>query len=363
MEGLLGSEFIALDGVTGMQNGRIVGAQLPQLSRFQLVFDDELGRSPERGMLVGGVIPVGALGLLIGQPASMKTFIAVDFALSVATGSEWCHRKVQQADVVYVLGEGRGGIARRVLAWKHKHGFAGRAGVPFLLEAIQLMGTKDVDVFLTHLGKYSSQIGLIIFDTLARCMVGGEENSAKDTGLVISAVDRIRQETGAAVLLIHHTGKSGKALRGSTALPGAADVLMFVKTNGDRATLTCEKMKDGEPFSRMTLRKEVVDLGSEGTSCVLVPTDAIPAAKSDRGGLSGAESQAIKCLRDFGPAGASQTKWREALRSTGSGVTESGFRKMADRLEDLGEVERDPGVRGLYRIRVSVRPEQTSEIS
>ena len=49
---------------------------------------------------------------------------------------------------------------------------------------------------------------LIIFDTLARCMVGGDENSPLDMGRAVAAADRVRVETGAAVLLVHHPTKA-----------------------------------------------------------------------------------------------------------------------------------------------------------
>ena len=42
--------------------------------------------------------------------------------------------------------------------------------------------------------------GFVVFDTLARCMVGGDENTAKDCGLVVDVLNRLRNASGRAGL-------------------------------------------------------------------------------------------------------------------------------------------------------------------
>jgi hypothetical protein len=77
---------------------------------------------------------------------------------------------------------------------------------------------------------------LVVIDTLARC-ARIEENSSSDMGEVVAACDRIRAETSAAVLLIHHPGKEAKkGARGSSALRAAVDSEIEVQIKcGDRA--------------------------------------------------------------------------------------------------------------------------------
>jgi RecA-family ATPase len=81
---------------------------------------------------------------------------------------------------------------------------------------------------------------LAVVDTLARCFVGGEENSARDMGRFVAAADRLRTATGAAALLLHHVSRHGGAIRGSTALPGALDTGIAVEAGTERfATERC----------------------------------------------------------------------------------------------------------------------------
>ena len=82
-------------------------------------------------------------------------------------------------------------------------------------DALNLLDPKTPGELLADIGielpEAYQRPALIIVDTLARCMVGGDENSAKDMGLFIAHADALRKETGATVLIIHHTGKNGRA--------------------------------------------------------------------------------------------------------------------------------------------------------
>jgi hypothetical protein len=78
----------------------------------------------------------------------------------------------------------------------------------------------------------------------------------------------VRARTGASPIIIHHTGADGSRERGSTALRGATDTTIHMshdETNGI-VTLTCKKMKDGEPFDAVRY-----NLKPYGHSIVLEP--------------------------------------------------------------------------------------------
>ena len=93
-------------------------------------------------------------------------------------------------------------------------------------------------------------------------------------GLFIDACGRIQRATGAAMLVIHHTGKNGSNERGSSALRGAADVMVKLSNEDGTIVLQSSKVKDGEPFApHYTL------LQRDG-SCVLVPADSVMVTKN-----------------------------------------------------------------------------------
>jgi RecA-family ATPase len=103
---------------------------------------------------------------------------------------------------------------------------------------------------------------------LARALVGGDENSAQDVGLAINVCDRVRDLTGAATLLVHHTSAEGSKTRGSTALPGASDAMIKMTKDDIQhvISLACTKMKDGEPF-----KTQFFTLEQYGHSAALLP--------------------------------------------------------------------------------------------
>jgi predicted transcriptional regulator len=135
------------------------------------------------------------------------------------------------------------------------------------------MERGDVEELLIELGALTHAPAMVVIDTLARSLVGGEENSAKDVGLFISGADRIRTEFDAAVLIIHHTGKNGDTERGSSALRAAADVMMRLTADDGALTLVCDKMKDALPFDTCYLRLKVT---GDGESCIVVMTSGSP---------------------------------------------------------------------------------------
>jgi large subunit ribosomal protein L18 len=87
----------------------------------------------------------------------------------------------------------------------------------------------------------------VVFDTFATCFVGGEENSAKEVGEFIAAIKEFQRDVGgAAVLIVHHTGRSEQTERGSSALRAAADTMLKLVREDGQATLICDKQKDSK---------------------------------------------------------------------------------------------------------------------
>ena len=92
-------------------------------------------------------------------------------------------------------------------------------------------------------------------------MPGGDENSAKDMGVVIRNTALIQRQIESALLVVHHAGKDAeRGLRGSSGLPGATDAIIRVSRTDDRATLSVEKQKDAEDGQKIHLRAQIVSL-------------------------------------------------------------------------------------------------------
>ncbi|UPG66893.1 AAA family ATPase [Gordonia hongkongensis] len=237
----------------------LTAADTPRLATKVLSRTD-LRALPNPEPLIHDTLDQGTTVLLYGKWGTGKSFIALDWAANVATGRNWQGRPVARRRVLYVAAEGAFGLKGRVDAWEHAwKRDIGADDLTVLPEPVNL--TNGVQVAeLCHLVEWGS-FGLIVLDTLARCMVGGDENSAKDAGVVIDAMTKIRQATpgGRGVVLgVHHTGKDAKTLRGSSAFEAGVDTVYQVTTDGGAIDLIREKRKDGPAEDRHRLKIEPI---------------------------------------------------------------------------------------------------------
>lgn len=232
----------------------------------------ELAALPELQWLLEGVLPKPALAVIYGEPGCGKTFAALHIALCLTSGQECLGRKTAETKILYIAAEGVLGLKSRVRAFDKKFGIKGENFLLFTGE-LDLRDANSVAVLLSGLKDRGFVPGLVVVDTLARCTPGMDENSSKDMGLAVAGLDRIKQETGACQLLVHHTRKGGDSERGSSALRGAADVMILCQKQqaGERTyvQLSATKVKDAEPFGDITASFEKVPLEGGRTTLVL----------------------------------------------------------------------------------------------
>jgi hypothetical protein len=198
----------------------------------------------------------------------------------------------------------------------------------FLPRAVQLI--RETDALLNAVNKVHAKPTLVVVDTFARCFVGRDENSAKDVGLFVHAVDRLRERAHAAVLIVHHTGRDKRHERGSTALVGAADtVLRIAHSKQSGLTLFCDKQKDEDPFDPIPLRLAPVELEDGVTSRVIAGGDARgPSQLPDK------HRRALRLLRLVAPPGLTHAQWLMV-----SGLARATFNRVRADLVRWGYVQ------------------------
>jgi hypothetical protein len=109
------------------------------------------------------------------------------------------------------------------------------------------------------------QIGLAVFDTFAKLIAAanGNENDAKDQGMVFANLQRVKNVTGAHLAIIGHTGKDvSRGMRGSNAALG--DVDLMVEISGDVIrTATVTKANDAPEGPLFSFKSEVHEFGTD----------------------------------------------------------------------------------------------------
>ncbi len=320
-------------------------------ARFAIPLDDAMRDSGSPEMLVEKLIPSASLGVMVGEEGVRKSFLGLDAGLSVATGEPFHDLKVKPGKVLFIAGEGRAGVLRRAQAWLAFHKKPCPANFYVNLESADLLdevGAERVLSFAQSVLGLNERFGLIIVDTLARAMPGGNENGVEDMGKVIANADTIRQETGATVLLITHTplevrGKGKPRPRGHSSLSGAIDTGMAVEFDPESeiATLSVIKQKDDEAIAPLRFRFVKMDLGTRDnfgnavTTVVPRPTEDLPKSKRK---LGRAQQTIVGILeRAVEPLLTAEVLARAKHR----GISRSGFYTAVTALLDHGLIRLD----------------------
>jgi len=252
---------------------------------------------------IDGLIPRRALSALYGAPGAGKSFVALDMALSVATGRAWQGRAIEAGAALYIAGEGVSGMGARVRAWQAARGYWRRDGADpafhVLPLAVPLADADAIERLLATIDAIGERFEMIVIDTVARTLAasGHDENDATEMGLFVAACDAIVAHTGAAALAIHHSGKdAARGLRGSTSFLGAVSASIRATKDGDNLSLAIEKQKDGEESADIELELRRVGIIG-GTSIVPFARDA----------AHGAEDQARRTVK---LTGAQHAAWQ-----------------------------------------------------
>ena len=300
--------------------------------------------------------------MVFGPSNVGKTFVVLDLALHVATGEPWRGCKVIAGPVLYIAAEGGGGIRNRIAAFKVENPDITNAPFELLPTSVNLHGKEDASVISQMLG--DRRPALVVVDTLARSIGDGDENTAKDAQALVSNCDKIRELTGAHVMIVHHTGKDeDRGARGSSALRAAVDTEILISSKQE---IICHKQRDMPIPDRLHFTLRTVTLGQDEdgvpvTSAVVEAAEKGQKARKDLTGRNQiAMTALIKALNEHGrpatgnlyPANVrivETERWREQCDEHGltTGGSESAarqaFKRAKDKLMDMDEVREFSG--------------------
>ena len=233
----------------------------------------DLRSLPDPEPQIEDIVDMGTVVLISGPSSKGKSFIALDWAMSIASGLEWLKHKVTKGNVLYVAAEGAHGQKKRVAAWEQSWLPEGEeVHMKIIIDPASLGSQAHVDYLCARVRAGDHR--LVVLDTWAKVTVGMEENSARDMGMAIAAAYQMRdaiKENYTTVLIVHHTGYNTGRARGSSAIAAGVDSVYDVSADDphDCITLACSKRKDGPLSEDITLYLLQVVLDEGGTSCIV----------------------------------------------------------------------------------------------
>ena len=247
--------------------------------RFRFVDRDGMEAIRAPAWLIPDFLPAGAYAQLVGAPGSFKTFIALDIALSIATGVNFPWGGNWPAiggsgNVLFCVGEGRPELKRRVQAWEKRWWGGKKAQGIYMSDPVPLIA-EDLDPFLDGaLAMSEDGYKLVVIDTVGRAMQGVNENAQEHASAFTRMVEKIQRSLGATVLALHHTGHDSNRARGSSVFHADPDTVVTLERPGKEmmVELHMSKQKDATEWSRpKQISLEKVELGKGGDSLVAAP--------------------------------------------------------------------------------------------
>lgn len=254
---------------------------------FYFLLPDEIDTTFDTQPLIEDYLDQAAVSILYGNSNTGKTFVALDIAYHVATGTPWNQHFVTQGAVAFLAAEGGRSATNRIQALKQYYStpFFPLALIPCQINLFD--SNTDFKAFIdliTSAELKTGPIRLIVIDTLSRALAGGNENDSQDMGEFVKNITFIKEHFKCHVLIVHHSGKdTNKGARGHSLLRAAVDTEIELTNE----LITTTKQRDMEFAKPLGFKLNVINLGETTrgkpiTSCVIEYYDATKSADRDQ---------------------------------------------------------------------------------
>jgi hypothetical protein len=236
---------------------------------------------PQTQWLIEDLWSEQAVGILGGEPKCCKSFLALDVAVSVASGAACLrHFPVRRSGPVLLFpAEDSLAVVRQRL-----EGITAVAQVPFASLPVQVITapTLRLDTPKDRLRLADTvqehRPVLLILDPLIR-LHRLDENDASQIAALLSYLRELQRQFQLAVMLVHHARKDshssrpGQALRGSSELHGWGDSNLYMRRKGSQLTLSTEHR--AAP-SQDHIPLQLTESGSAVSLTILQPSEVQP---------------------------------------------------------------------------------------
>lgn len=210
----------------------------------------DLLAEPEEAVswLVQERLPSGGLSIMAAKPKVGKSTLARCLALAVAQGTDWLGFETTQGTVFYLALEEKRAELRR-----HFEAMGATADDPLYLfiEPSPADGLAQL-----RQAAEAHKPGLIIVDPLFRMVRVKDGNDYTQVTAALEPLLTLARQTGAHVLLVHHSSKKGSGdgdgILGSTAIFGSVDTALLLSRRDQYRTLRSIQ-RYGEDLEEVTL--------------------------------------------------------------------------------------------------------------
>jgi hypothetical protein len=202
-----------------------------------------------------------AVGIVGGSPKSGKTWLALEMAVSVASGSPCLDTFAVLSPgpvLLYAAEDSAAALRTRVetLAGVHKVDFKQLDVHIITADSLRLDNPEHQDRLESTLRVFNP--ALLVLDPLVR-VHSIDENVAGQVSMLLGYLRSLQRRIGAAIALVHHVrknispaGAAGYSLRGSSDLYAWLDSFLYLRMHQGQRTLSAEH-RSAPAFGPVTL--------------------------------------------------------------------------------------------------------------
>lgn len=253
--------------------------------------------------------------VLFGKWNAGKTFVALDMAAHIATGTRWFGERVRAHGVLYLGYEGAVGMSKRMYALREKWPDEDWSKVPLGWSILRWPLLADegraelVAAITSFKQRWGKNPGLIIIDPLQNAL-GTDDSDPVAMQKLNSVVSGLIERIGCTVLRVHHSGHADQTrARGHSSLPAAVDTEIMVADNQISSSKQRDMAKLAAPFALRVVELGKDRDGDQVTTCVVEPVEV------QHGGNGGIASGAPHFDAWPAPSGANMFKAWQTCRA------------------------------------------------
>lgn len=339
------------DAAHTVQNWKLVASTC--MADFETFTFADMAALPRPQWLIRSLLVEKTTSVISADSGHFKSFIALEMALCVATGTPFHGREVRQGAAVYVAAEGFYTVYERAAAWAQERGCELPENFHILKVPVNVSEAATVQSFAQTVAAFSP--ALVVLDTLSQCAIGLNENANNEMAGFMGGMMALSHQIGAHVQTVHHNSKATGTFRGAGAIKANVDTHITLDRPDAENTVVfvrCEKQR-GRPFDAFALAGAEIELpftdeyGDAVTSLVFdecgesVTAKHPNAKKADKTGTALLEvfDKVATEAAALGIDGVKVGFWKEAATETETPVcSERAFWRHRKALESSGAI-------------------------
>jgi hypothetical protein len=231
--------------------------------------------------IVEGIVYPRSVTIMNGASKAGKGVFVTDLLMRVTNGEPFLDLPVRQSKVVYLCLEMTAALVRKRMETIERDVGITRPAIndqlfivaPTLGKSPRLNLKDPADLENLYRLIKKSGAGLVILDTMYKFIPGLDMNDNAEMGEVMSTLNSVANDTGAAILILHHVAKGeGAAITSQSGLGaqifgGAASVIVTLTRNGETRHVSVDSHYGSWDAPRSYRRPQRAD-GTLGMGCV-----------------------------------------------------------------------------------------------